>query len=472
MAQNITTQEWETCISVLMKLKDHPELAHDEMTLKGLVVKLHKQARKRNRKKQELEAAKKVLENFDEAAFAQTKTGKKKTAKEILKAKDQKAKESTFIFQRNDDRVTEIPELLTEGEVSKQKLHKTTRCYVCKNRYKDLHFFYHMLCPDCAQLNFEKRNQKTDLTNRVVLLTGGRIKIGFELCLKMLRDGATVILTSRFPNDTQRRYKKMSDYAEWADRLHIFGLDLRNIPQLEQFIEHLYQSFDYLDIIINNAAQTIKRPLAFYQHLLEGEQTNYLLNAEKEQNQLALYAPYFPANQYDKDEQQIDLRPENSWVAKLDKVDTREMLEVQLVNVTAPFLLNSRLKNLLLKSPFKKRFIVNVSAMEGQFYRKHKTVFHPHTNMAKAALNMMTRTSAADYAEDGIFMTSVDTGWITNENPHPKKEQMRDNQHFVPPIDCIDGAARVYDPIVTAINDPETGPLFGSFLKDYGVVSW
>ena len=80
-------------------------------------------------------------------------------------------------------------------------------------------------------------------------------------------------------------------------------------------------------------------------------------------------------------------------------------------------MLNARLKPLMLRTPERDKHIVNVSAVEGQFYRKFKTTRHPHTNMAKAALNMMTRTSATDYAADGIHMNSVDTGWVTDEDP-------------------------------------------------------
>jgi NAD(P)-dependent dehydrogenase (short-subunit alcohol dehydrogenase family) len=180
---------------------------------------------------------------------------------------------------------------------------------------------------------------------------------------------------------------------------------------------------------------------------------------------------YFPPQTFDRDGQQVDLRPINSWTLKLDRVSTPELLEVQLVNAIAPFTIDSKLKPLLMRSRFERRFIINVSAMEGQFNRKHKTTAHPHTNMAKAALNMMTRTSAADYAEDNIFMNSVDTGWITNENPYPKSQRMEKEQDFYPPLDVIDGMARIYDPIVTGINLPET-PLFGHFLKDYFPYPW
>ena len=125
----------------------------------------------------------------------------------------------------------------------------------------------------------------------------------------------------------------------------------------------------------------------------------------------------FPANRYDEDRQQVDLREMNSWRLRLHEVETPELLEVQLVNAIAPYILNARLKPLMVRTPGHHKHVVNVSAMEGQFYRTTKTDKHPHTNMAKAALNMMTRTSAPDFVKDGIHMNAVDTGWVTDEDP-------------------------------------------------------
>ena len=152
----------------------------------------------------------------------------------------------------------------------------------------------------------------------------------------------------------------------------------------------------------------------------------------------------------------------------IDEVDPVELLEVQLCNQTAPFILVSRLRAALAASPSRRTYIVNVSAMEGQFSRGYKGAGHPHTNMAKAALNMLTRTSAAELLSDGILMTSVDTGWITDERPHPTKMRLAD-EGFHAPLDLIDGAARVYDPIVRG----EAGEdLHGVFLKDYQPSPW
>ena len=164
-----------------------------------------------------------------------------------------------------------------------------------------------------------------------------------------------------------------------------------------------------------------------------------------------------------------DLHESNSWSQFVHEVDPLEMLEVQLANTTAPFILISKLRASMVASPARRKYIVNVSAMEGVFGRGYKGPGHPHTNMAKAAVNMLTRTSAREMFEtDQILMTSVDTGWITDERPHPTKIRLAE-EGFHAPLDLVDGAARVYDPIVRG----EAGEdLFGVFLKDYAPGAW
>ncbi|MCB9678334.1 MAG: SDR family NAD(P)-dependent oxidoreductase [Alphaproteobacteria bacterium] len=360
-------------------------------------------------------------------------------------------------------------------------------CYCCRRSYREVHFFYDQMCLDCGDLNYRKRHPEADLAGRVALVTGARVKIGFQAAVMLLRAGCRVIVTTRFPRDAARRYAALDDFADWSDRLEVVGIDLRQVPAVEGLCRDLLARLDRLDFIINNACQTVRRPPGFYDHLMEGERAPDALTAEAravlapsgtssaELSQVALLpddttsAHLFPAGVLDADLQQVDLREVNSWRLGLSEVPTLELLEVQLVNAVAPFVLNARLKPLM-RLPTRDAHIVNVSAMEGQFYRIFKSSKHPHTNMAKAALNMLTRTSALEYIEDGIHMNSVDTGWVTDEDPVHHAERKREEHGFHPPLDIVDGAARIVDPIFAGIATGEH--VWGQFLKDYRPTDW
>lgn len=450
---DISPEQLEICLKVLQQVSDNPAILEEQNQLKQVLVKVQRRMRRYEQKKQ--------------------------------RKCDRTLQATTAIVQQQKALVTDFNLSLPSFEEDTPHYHYRKTCYICKQAYTQIHHFYHLLCPDCAELNYQKRQQRTDLTGRIALVTGGRVKIGYQTSLRLLRDGAKVIVTTRFPQDCARRYSLETDFHQWCERLQIYSIDFRNLPALESLIQRLLQTEPYLDILINNAAQTIKQPLSSYQAILAQEQATVktlppvaqalIVSGETvpllEGTSQSLETVKSLVSAVDQDGQPIDYSLVNSWVLKLDQVSAIELLEVQFVNAIAPFILNSKLKALMIKSPFTKRFIVNVSAMEGQFNRKHKTVYHPHTNMAKAALNMMTRTSAADYAQVGIFMNSVDTGWITDENPYFKKVYRQTEQGFYSPLDSIDGMARIYDPIVQGLEGSES-PMYGYFLKDYLPYPW
>ncbi|TFC15248.1 SDR family NAD(P)-dependent oxidoreductase [Cryobacterium algoritolerans] len=387
-------------------------------------------------------------------------------------------------------------------------------CYICKERYTLVDAFYHQLCPRCAAMSHAKRDARTDLTGKRALLTGGRAKIGMYIALRLLRDGAHTTITTRFPRDAVRRFSAMPDSSNWLHRLRIVGIDLRDPAQVIGLADSVAEAGP-LDILINNAAQTVRRSPGSYSMLVEAESSplpegsipeivsfghtndahpTALAASVTSHPILAAAAAGSASSVLTADDLTAlalapgssslerlaagtaidagglvpDLHEANSWTANVEDVDPLELLEVQLCNTTAPFLLVSRLRASLAASGARRTYIVNVSAMEGVFGRGYKGPGHPHTNMAKAALNMLTRTSAKEMLSDRILMTSVDTGWITDERPHPTKVRLAE-EGFHAPLDLVDGAARVYDPIVRG----EAGEdLCGVFLKDYKPAAW
>ncbi len=385
-------------------------------------------------------------------------------------------------------------------------------------RVRRLHRFYDQLCPACGEENLAHRNATADLRGRVAVVTGARVKIGFHAALLLLRSGCAVVALTRFPRDAVARYAREPDYDAWRDRLTVHGVDLRHTPSVELLCQRLDATLPRLDFQVHNACQTVRRPPGFYGHLVAGEEGPLSAVPERERGPLAEYEELraalrdhrpaagvtspallsqaasdadlllpgksaldlFPRGLLDADLQQVDLRTHNSWRLTLAEVPTLELLEVLLVNATAPFVMTARLKPLMLRSraappgtatsgdPAK--HVVLVSAMEGQFYREHKTDRHPHTNMAKAALNMIVRTSAPDYARDGIHLNAVDTGWVTDEDPAHLAERKAEEHAFSPPLDVVDGAARIVAPIVDGFRTGRHEA--GRFFKDYRPAPW
>ncbi|GAA3608224.1 oxidoreductase [Agrococcus terreus] len=419
---------------------------------------------------------------------------------------------------RIDDETRGIPLATRTATPTAGTLLKARGCYICKQQYTVVDAFYHQLCPECAAMSHAKRDARTDLTGKRALLTGGRAKIGMHIALRLLRDGAHTTITTRFPRDAVRRFSSLPDAPEWIDRLKVVGIDLRDPAQVIGLAEEVAAAGP-LDILINNAAQTVRRSPGAYQPLVQAELAplpasstgggplpelvtfghtndahplalaasvaNHPILASAARDADALDAQRLASEAMAAGSSSLErlaagtaidaggLVPDeehvNSWTQHVDQVEPIEMLEVQLANMTAPFLLVSKLRPAMAASDARRTYVVNVSAMEGVFGRGYKGPGHPHTNMAKAALNMLTRTSAREMFEaDRILMTAVDTGWITDERPHFTKVRLAE-EGFHAPLDLVDGAARVYDPIVRG----EAGEdLFGVFLKDYSVGSW
>ncbi|BAY10560.1 SDR family NAD(P)-dependent oxidoreductase [Calothrix sp. NIES-2098] len=382
---------------------------------------------------------------------------------------------------------------------------KQQRCIVCKATFSQPHNFYTGLCVECGNLNYSKRQQTADLQGMIAVVTGARVKIGYAVALRLLRDGAAVIVTTRFPHDAAKRFAAEPDFQQWRNRLQIYGLDLRHLHSVEQFTQHILKFYPRLDIIINNAAQTVRRPPAFYQHLIEFESlplqnlppelqalvshtrtsdnlTPGLTNQEVQSENSAFLSQIplipedkednsalFPPGMYSEDGQQLDLRPFNSWLMKDDEVSILELLEVHIINAIAPFVINSRLKPLMSHQKENSKYIINVSSMEGRFNDVDKPWRHPHTNMAKAALNQMTRTCAKEYAKHRIFMNAVDPGWISFQHPYQQAKSMQE-RGVNPPFDIIDAAARICDSIYLGINEGKTP--FAKLFKDYMEIDW
>jgi NAD(P)-dependent dehydrogenase (short-subunit alcohol dehydrogenase family) len=340
-------------------------------------------------------------------------------------------------------------------------------CYVCKQPYRRVHEVYHLLCPACAELSLTMRSQPLALDGRRVLITGGRVKIGYATALRCLRAGAEVLITTRFPADAAQRFAAEPDAERWRDRLAIHGLDFRRLADVLRAIE-AWRAGPALDVLINNAAQTVwvapEQHAALCEREREALARSFPPNDSVERWTSIDDAPALIAGV----DTAIDLRRTHSWVMTLEDLPPVELVETQVVNSIVPALLCSRLEPALRRSSFSDRYIVNVAALEGQFERPGKLARHPHTNMAKAALNMLTRTSAEDYAKRGIYMVSVDPGWVSHEGP-PKAQARAREQGFHPPLAYEDAAARIMDPVARGLAGD---PVWGVLLKDFGVVPW
>jgi NAD(P)-dependent dehydrogenase (short-subunit alcohol dehydrogenase family) len=357
------------------------------------------------------------------------------------------------------DRAEGVP-VLPGAAGDRGRTRRDRRCYACRCRFREVDAFYHALCPACADLHRRHRTAAADLSGRRAVVTGGRVKIGYQVALKLLRDGAAVTVVTRFPADATRRYAQEPDAANWSPSLRIIGADLRDPRQVLDLADRLSEGGHPLDILINNAAQTVRRPAWAYQPLVAAE-----LRATTDGRAVESVAGYRPgaaapgwsaalesvtasagselAAVTDVTGALLVGGSANSWTARIGEIDPVELLEVQLVNVVAPFLLVDRLRRALTTPGPGRRYVVNVTGREGWFSEDGPGPDrHPHTSVSKAGLNMLTRVGATDLARHRVYMCGVDTGWITDENPTDIRTR-RAAAGWRPPLDRVEAAARV-----------------------------
>ncbi|MDP2342195.1 MAG: SDR family oxidoreductase [Deltaproteobacteria bacterium] len=358
----------------------------------------------------------------------------------------------------------------------------TQPCYVCGIATSAV---IDALCPACraseqlAARALERATLDQALGGRVVVVTGARVNIGFASALAALRLGAVVVGTTRFVDDARARFAACADAEVWRDRLRLFALDLRDLPGVEQLALRLGETVEGVDAVVHNAAQTLPMSsaerAALSSALLMPPGSEALVRALSPSSSLAVgHGPYGVA-------------PDESWRAKLKDVSTRELLEVLLINAAAPFVLTRALLPLLRRCPRRPRVVVNVTSSEGRFSfsrheeadddgafepldsdgrgeRRGKSARHPHLNMAKAALNMMTRTSASELSKDHIVLVGVDPGWVSGPLPGGGFK----NGRF--PLDADEAARRVLHPVLLTARG--TPPQRGVLYKNYRPAPW
>lgn len=451
-----TEADWQACLKVLTRLKEDPLANPDNKRFAGLVGKVVKQAKKSLRQADQQtkkDADRKVLNHSTIAANALGGT--------TLYSSGPSPEDPGFT-----------------------PINVARHCYCCNQSYDLVHGFYARLCPACAQANFRNRFRSTDLSGRNVVLTGGRVKIGYASALKFLRCKADVTVTSRFPAIASRQFEEEPDYRDWRDRLTVHGLDLRNLGEVQAFVDRYRSEHESLEILVNNAAQTIRYDADYYRPLIDQEQElldggtvrpDLIARSDdggergvepEEQADIQPSTLVWAANRFG---QPVDRRDKTSWNSKLSEIDLVELLEVNLINQISPYVLIRELTPLFQRSTFDKKFIVNVTSSEGQFSYGNKSVFHPHTNMTKASLNMLTRTSAAEYLDYGVYMNAVDVGWVsTGANEALRQRQFAES--YIPPLDPVDGAARIMVPIIDELEG--SSGVVGALFKNYREQAW
>ena len=528
---------------------------NSEEKIRGKVIELQEESEMRQKRKNEIEDLKNILNINTNNLIAEEKEKDNKNKLLLTKGEPEEQRDKTEDDVLIEDTKDVENRSLLKKKRKKEKEDETKEkyvyksCYICKQKLglDNINKFYGSLCTKCGDYNYSFRTMKLDFSGRIAIVTGGRIKIGYYIVTKLLSYGCKVITTSRFPKDALFKFKEDPEYDLWKNNLIIYPIDFRIIQSTMNFVKYIQKNYSHVDFLINNAAQTVRRTTDYYEYLMPIEvkklpeednekiiKNDYLsiqkqisedfeknknksekkeniikidiqkeserkqiinslvslVNQNKDNNEKDEFIPLSViASQIkimeEKDQPKVcimggDGQPydfskgKNSWNFELDEIPLEEFIEVQIINAWTPYYLCAKLKPMMMKSPFPDKYIVNVTAVEGIF-NHYKRTTHVHTNMAKAALNMLTRTCGKYMEKNGIYMTCVDTGWVSHMNEMNKiiddeTKEYAENEMVIVPLDELDGAMRVLHPIIEGIKNKKY--FSGILLKDYIKSKW
>ena len=508
-------------------------LNNSKETTQKTIIELQEESEMRQSKRNEIKNLNNFLNENIKFLDNQNKNNNLLLSSDEIKDGSKEKKEDDILVEdtKDIDKEKQKENLLNkkrEKEINpKERKIENFHCYICKKKLKtnNISKFYGRLCQNCGDYNYSFRTMNLDFTGRIAIVTGGRVKIGFHIVKKLLSFGCKVITTTRFPNDALLRFKAEPDYDIWKNNLMIYPIDFRIFQSTVNFVNYIKNNFTHIDFLINNAAQTIRRSTEYYKYLIPNE----IKKLSNEDEKIIIKSDYIEINKKDQIENNLEKKElfnslvslmkkdnkendeilplsviasqikimeekehpkvyvmggdgqpydftkgKSSWNFELDEIPFQEFTEVQIINTWTPYYLCAKLKPMLNKSPFKDKYIINVTAYEGIFNHAKKST-HVHTNMAKAALNMLTKTCGKYLEKENIYMTCVDTSWVSymkEMNKIMDDETKEDCEYEMAcvPFDELDGAMRVLHPIIEGIKNKKY--FSGVLLKDYAIANW
>ncbi|MCJ1323320.1 hypothetical protein MMC15_008676 [Xylographa vitiligo] len=383
---------------------------------------------------------------------------------------------------------------------------KQRKCYICMFQLREPHRFYPALCRPCGDFNIAESSlslpKNLNLKGKTALITGGRVNLGFTTALRMLRCGANVMVSTRYPRDAETRFSAESDSDSWGKK------------QVKEW-STCFEIPERLDILVNNAAQTLTDSVPTEVKAIKREKTLELTSPSR--FLIEKDAGYLPLVRGGMEDNHPNMRmayriadtsnpvaaisgsldavvlaeepyAPSSWVQSMSEIPYEDVISAHSVNFFVPLILCRELLPLMGKfkhdtiSPASPNtpsstasspawtkpegYIINVSSREGIFENTPdagmKNGKHVHTNTSKAALNMITETEAyVCWQKHRVAMNTVDPGYMSAapEMAGPG----------VCPIGWEDGAGRVLWPVAMGENGGKDR-IWGRFLKHFGGV--